>query len=230
MEKAKIYIIAGLLIVWLIGIVKVYFDEHKTKTFKIGTKFIVRVAIFGAISSILYIFVKFPLPIFPSFLEIHLDEIPILIAGFAYGPFAGLCVNIVKTLIKLPFTSTLGVGELCDFLCTTAFVVPAAFIYKKHRTIKGAIIGLVVGMVVQVATALLANIYIILPFYMKVMEFPPAAILAMCQKVNPAIKDLGWTYGLFAVVPFNLLKDGVVVLATFLVYKSTHRFIDRLQN
>ena len=44
----------------------------------ITTKFIARTAAFSAISILLYTipFLKFSLPIFPAFLEIHLDEIP----------------------------------------------------------------------------------------------------------------------------------------------------------
>ena len=45
------------------------------------------VAIFAAISIILYCYVKFPLPIFPSFLDINFSMIPILICAFMLGPW-----------------------------------------------------------------------------------------------------------------------------------------------
>ena len=71
-----------------------------------STKFIARTAVFAAISIVLYTipFLKFSLPIFPAFLEIHLDEIPAFMAGFAYGPLSGFLVILVKTLVKLPLT------------------------------------------------------------------------------------------------------------------------------
>ena len=229
MENYKIYITAVLLIVLIVLTVRFYFRDHHAANIKITTRFIVRVAIFGAIAAVLYIFIKFPVPIFPAFMEFHFDEIPILIAGFAYGPLAGFAVTVVKTLIKLPMTSTMGVGELCDFLYTTAFVVPAAFVYKRHRNIKGAIIGLLIGMVAQLVAAVLGNMFIIIPFYMRVMEYQESDILYLCQKANAGIKDLKWTYSLFAVLPFNAIKDVGIIVVTFMVYKTTRRFIDKLQ-
>ena len=229
-DNIRLYILSGLLILFLIFVVKAYFNEHKKTKITLGVKFIARVGVFGAISAVLYIFVKFPLPIFPSFLEIHVDEIPILISGFAYGPLTAVFVTLVKTLIKLPMSNTLTVGELCDFVYTLAFVIPASLIYKRHRKISGAIIGLLVGSIFQIIAALLGNIYVFVPFYMSVNVYAtPEAILAMCQKVNPAIKDIKWSYGLFAVLPFNALKNAIVIVLTFLVYKSTRRFVDNLQ-
>lgn len=228
MGKVRYYVLAGLLLIWLIATLIAYFKEHGRTGEKLGTKFIVRVGVFGAIAAVLYIFIKIPLPIFPSFLEIHIDEIPIFIAGFAYGPFAAVCVTLIKTIIKLPLTSTLGVGEFCDLLFTLAFILPATIIYKRHRTFKGALAGLGIGAIVQIFTAVIGNIYLILPFYMEVMEFSEEAILGMCQKANPAINNVGWAYGTFAVLPFNAIKDSAVIAITLIVYKSIRRIINKL--
>jgi len=57
------------------------------------------------------------------------------------------------------------------------------------------------------------------------MGFPEAAILAMAQLANPAVKNIGWSLGFLAIVPFNLLKNTMVVILTFMVYKSIHRFM-----
>ena len=228
MKNVNFIITGVLLVVWLFFVLRVYLREKKNKEDSLGIKFMVRVGIFGAIAAVLYIFVKFPIPIFPPFMEIHFDEIPILISGFAYGPLAGMAVIFLKTFIKLPFTSTLGVGEICDLLYSMAFVIPASMIYQKHRTIKGALVSLLVGTLCQITAALFGNMNLILPFYMQIMEFSEAAILGMCQKANPNITDLKWTYGLFAVIPFNAIKDAMIVILTMLVYKSTHKIIDRI--
>ena len=230
MDQARIIIIAVLSIVWIFVFFKVYFDEHKSKKYTFGTKFIVRVGIFGAISSILYIFIKFPLPFMPPFLEIHFDEVPVFIASFAYGPFTGFCVLLVKTLIKLPFTSSMCVGELCDLIASTAFIIPAALIYKRHRSFKGALVGLGIGTISQLIVAMMANVYVILPFYMNVMEFSKEALLEMCQKANPSVTNLEWSYAFILVLPFNLIKNAAVILVTLPVYKATHRFIDKMQS
>jgi len=66
---------------------KVYAAFYPSRQYS-PVRMITRIAVFGAMSTILYVIpvFKFSLPFFPSFLEIHIDEIPAFIAGFAYGP------------------------------------------------------------------------------------------------------------------------------------------------
>lgn len=201
--------------------------EPKKKIF--DTKFIVRAGIFSAMAALFYLFVKFPLPIFPSFLEFHFDEVPIFIASLAYGPIMGIVVLILKTLIKLPFTTTLCVGELSDLVYSAAFILPAAFIYNKNRHFKSAIHGILIGTVCQIIISVIGNIYVMVPFYMAVMEFPEAAILGMCQAVNPNITDIGWSFGLLGVLPFNAMKDAMIIGIVLPTYKSLHKLIDKIK-
>lgn len=225
----KLLIFGILIICFIFVFLKMYFLEKKNTKYRIGTKQIVRVGIFGALSAILYIFIKFPIPLFPSFLEFHFDEIPVFIASFAYGPISGFFVILIKTIIKLPFTTTLGVGELSDLIYSTVFVLPAAIIYKKNRKFVSVIIGLSIGCILQLFVSLLGNIYFMIPFYMNMMGFSKEAIIGLCQVANPKITDVTWTYGLLAVLPFNAIKDIAVIILTILTYKSVHKFIDKLQ-
>lgn len=218
-------------IAWILFTFKTFADFKRTTSHSNTTKIIVRIAIFGAISALLYVVpvLKFPVPFFPSFLEFHFDEIPALIASFAYGPLTGAAVIVVKTLIKLPFTSTLGVGELADLVFGIALILPAAIIYKKKHNFKGALLGLLVGTIIQLGIVFLLNVLVMIPFYMFVMGFSEEALLAICQMANPAIKDIKWTYGLLAVLPFNAIKDAIIIVVTIIVYKTMHRFMDRLR-
>jgi hypothetical protein len=50
-------------------------------------------------------------------------------------------------------------------------------------------------------------------------------LLKMCQAVNPAIKNLTWDYILYINLPFNVLKDGIVLVVTFVVYRSIHKIL-----
>ena len=226
----KTIIFGVLVLVFIFVFLKLYYKEKGQARYKFGTKQMVRVAIFGALSGIFYIFIKFPVPFLPSFLEFHFDEVPAFIASFAYGPVVGILVLVVKTLIKLPLTSTLGVGELSDLVFSAAFILPAAIIYKKHRSFKGVFVGLAIGTLFQLLVSLLFNIYVTIPFYLKVMELPEFVILGMCQAANPNITNIGWSYGLFAVLPFNAIKDAAVIVLTLFTYKSVHRFIDKLHD
>lgn len=189
-------------------------------------KFIVRVAIFGSISAILYVvpFLKFPVPIFPSFLEFHFDEIPIFIGGFAYGPWAALAMIFLRTVIKLPFTSTLCVGELADLLFSIAFIMPATIFYRYKKTFGGALIGILIGTFFQLVISLLGNVYIMVPFYMFAFGLDEAQLLGFFP---PSITDIKWSYGFIGVLPFNVIKDGLVIIVTILTYKSLHKLINR---
>ena len=195
------------------------------------TKFIARTAVFAAVSIILYTipFLKFSLPIFPAFLEIHLDEIPAFMAGFAYGPLSGFLVILVKTIVKLPLTSTAGVGELADFIYSVVFVVPAAFIYKYHRTLKGALVSLGVATLIQVVVSSFCTTFIMLDMYSILYNLPKSVILAMCQKINPAVSNLRFPFLLMVALPFNALKDVIVVLATALLYKRLRLLFKKIE-
>ena len=160
------------------------------------TKFITRTSLFAAIATILYVvpYLQFKLPIFPAFLEIHFDEVPAFIAGFAYGPFSATLVLLIKTLIKLPFTSSLGVGELADLIYGIVLIIPSSIIYKKRRNFTSVIIGTSLGVFLQVLVSSFFTTFVLLDFYMVVMGLSKQAILAMCQAVNPNITNLGWTF------------------------------------
>ena len=213
----------------LVGVV-VSLSHVIGKKSPITTKFIARTGLFAAMSIIVYLVpgLKFSVPFFPSFLEFHFDEVPALIAGFAYGPLSGFFVILVKTLVKLPMTNTMGVGELADFIYSLAFIIPAAIIYKKKRSIKGALVGLLIATAIQILVSSFVTSFLILDFYIFMMGWPKVVILNMCKAANPNVTSLGWTFLFFVAVPFNAMKDAIIVIITFLLYKRLHRVIDKL--
>lgn len=219
-----IAIVAGLILV--VASFKLYSSFYRPGKFS-TTQFIARVAIFGAMSAILYVVPIFniSLPFFPSFLSLHFDEVPVFIAGFAYGPLSAIAAIAIKTLIKLPFTSTMCVGEATDFLLSSLYVGMATLIYKKKRNLKGVAIAFACSTVVQVIAAMLLNVYVMIPFYMNLFGMTEEGLLAVMQMAIPAIKDISWSYALLAVLPFNLLKDAIVLTVTFVVYRSVHKLL-----
>ena len=74
-----------LIVAFLVLLLRFYMKEHRTTTFN-WPRFVARVAVFSAIAAVLYVIPLFSinLPIFPSFLALHFDEIPIFVCGFAY--------------------------------------------------------------------------------------------------------------------------------------------------
>ena len=221
-------VLTAVLVIVIYSLIKLLPKDKKY----INARFIARTGVFSSIAVILYTipFLKFSVPFFPSFLEIHFDEVPAFIAGFAYGPLSAFFVILIKTIIKLPVTNTMGVGELADLLYSMAFVLPASFIYRRHRNFKGAIIGLGVASVIQVLTASIFTAFVMLDFYVFMMPgLTKEGILKMCQAINPSVTSLGWTFALLVGMPFNLFKDAIVVVITIILYKNTHKLIDRIR-
>ena len=227
-DKTRLMIaLTAVLLILIYSIIK-FVPKNK----QITTRFIARTGVFASIAVILYTVpvLKFSVPFFPSFLEIHFDEVPAFIAGFAYGPLSAFFVILIKTIIKLPVTNTMGVGELADLLYSMVFVIPASIIYRHRRNFKGAIMGLGIATLIQVVVASIFTAFVMLDFYVFMMPgLSLDAILKMCQAINPNITSLGWTFVFMVGLPFNLFKDVIVVFITIILYKNTHRLIDRIR-
>ena len=59
-------------------------QTEKQNKSRFTTKTLAKVAVLSALSFVLYMWVKFPLPmLFPSFLDIQVSELPALIGGFS---------------------------------------------------------------------------------------------------------------------------------------------------
>ena len=107
---------------------------------------------------------------------------------------------IVSFIEMISISGTGPIGFLMNVLSTCAFAVPAAIVYKKYHSQKGAIFGLAIGVVSMAACMILWN-YIVTPMYMHV----PRPVVA------------GMLLSVF--LPFNLVKGAINALLTMLVYK-----------
>lgn len=183
---------------------------------KVSVGVLARIGVLGAIASLLYLWPE--IPVIPPIYKLDFSTLPVLLGGFAMGPVSSLFILLIKDLTGLLHSSTMGVGELADFLCSGLFVVSACLVYRRERTRAGALKGMALGVVVMVAAGALANYFIMIPFYMKVMNFSAEAIVGMIANVIPAVDSMGKLI-LLATAPFNLLKGVVLCLVTLLVYK-----------
>ena len=140
----------------------------------LSTRKIVIIAMFSAISGILYCF-DFSIPVIaPEFYKLDFSELPALIAGFAFGPVAGVLVEFLKVLIKLLIksTSTAFVGDLANFLIGCMLVLPAAAIYAFKKTKKRAIIGCAVGTACMTVFGTWFNAVYLLPTFAVLFHLP----------------------------------------------------------
>ena len=177
----------------------------------------VKIAILAALAGVINLF-TFPVPFFPPFYEVDLSDAVVLIGGFALGPWAAVAMEAIKQLINLSVNGTITafVGELANFLMGVALVVPAAWIYKRNKTLKHALIGMCVGLFSLVGISALLNYFVLIPAYAS--AFGMDAVLAMAQKAISSITDLK-TLVMFATVPFNLFKGLLCSVLAFMLYK-----------
>lgn len=184
------------------------------------TRTLVEIGMLGAIATVLMLF-EFPLPfIAPPFYELDFSEVPVLVGAFALGPMAGATIELIKILLNLIIngTMTAGVGEIGNFIIGCSFIVPAALIYKKRKSKKNALLGMVVGTITMAVLGCFINAYVLLPTYAAAFGMSIDAIIGMGSAINTGITNI-MTFVVLAVAPFNLLKGVIVSVVTLLIYK-----------
>ncbi len=200
------------------------------KTGSSGAVRIAFVGMLGALSMVLML-VRFPLPFAPSFMEFDISELPALFAGFFMGPAAGAAVVVVKLLLKLVIqgTNTAFVGDFSNLVMSCAFVLPAAIIYKKNKTKKGAILAMIIATLFVSVLSIFLNAFVMFPLYSRLYSLPMEVLVGMGSTVNPLVNN-EITLMLFAVFPFNLVKHAITSVVTFLLYKRCGRALRGIMN
>lgn len=176
----------------------------------------------GMLSVIAFILMYFQLPITfvaPPFMKLDISDLPVLMGAFTMGPVYGVIIAALKNILHIVFkgTMTAGIGELSNFIISSTFAFVSAYFYRKHRTYKGAIISLTLGVLAMTALAMLSNYFVVFPLYAKVM--PMDAIIAMGSAITSKITGL-FTMMIYSVLPFNLIKGFTTSAVMMLVYKK----------
>lgn len=217
-------------IILFIGISFIY-STLKSNSTRLSIKQMSLIAIQSAISVILYYFVKFNVPFFPPWLDIQVSEIPALITGFAYGPYAGCLVIFVRFITKLPATITAGVGELADFILGSVLVCVSSRIYHYRKSIKTALIGISTSVAICTILACVLNWLVLIPAYIYLANFPLEALVGMMNyipNIEVTTENFMLVYIFIGVLPFNIVRYILVSLLTFVLYKKTHFLLDKL--
>lgn len=175
-------------------------EENEMAKKQMSTRYMAAIAMFSAVSFVAVLVAKV-IPNVAGFLSYEPKDAVIVIAGLLFGPLSSVLISVIVSLIEMLTISTTGpYGLLMNVVSTCSFAVPAAWYYQKHRTRKGAVIGLGCGVLTMVVAMLLWN-YIITPFYMGV---PRTTVAGMLMTVF---------------LPFNLIKGGINAGLTLLLYK-----------
>ena len=178
--------------------VPVLFYGRKKIDMDNNTMKITTTAMLSAIAYVVVVVGRIPVALF---LKYDPKDIIITLGGLIWGPMTSLIVSVIVSLIEMVTISENGVlGCIMNIISTCSFACTASVIYKKKRTLPGAVTGLVTGSLMMVLVMLLWN-YLITPIY---MGYPREAV---AELLIPAF------------LPFNLLKSGLNAGFTFLLYK-----------
>jgi riboflavin transporter len=174
---------------------------------------ITTIGILSALSLILY-FLEIPLFVyFPPYLKIDLSDVPAILGGIAFGPLAGVAIELIKNILHFiirsdsPFAS----GEIANLFAGIGLMIP--IVHSIRKTQKNSVFAYVSGAIIMVIVANIMNFFVTLPLY----GTPKSAI---------------WPTILTILIPFNILKAIIVSIVVMALVKKTKRFIfrDQLSN
>lgn len=186
-------------------------------------------ALFGALGFVLML-LEFPLPmLIPPFIKLDFSEIPAIIVSFAYGPFFGVIVCLIKNLLHLFVTTSAGVGELSNFILGAIFVGVAGFVYRKNKSRKSALIGSLAGAVAMAVLGVITNYFIVYPAYTVLYGMPMPAIVGMYQAILPFSDNLIKSLVIFN-LPFTFIKGVIDAAFCFAVYKRISPLLKSFKN
>lgn len=162
------------------------------------TKKLTILAMLAALSYIIMYVGRIPMVMF---LKYDPKDVIITIGGFIYGPLSAAAISAAVSLVEMVTASDTGLyGLIMNIVSTCSFACVASLIYKKKRTLSGAVIGLIAGCLFMTGVMLLWN-YFITPHY---LVQPQEVVAAMLLPVF---------------LPFNLIKGGLNAAITMLLYK-----------
>ena len=196
-----------------------------------STKKMVTISLLSALA---YVLMLIHLPFkFLGFLELEFSDIPAVIAVLQFGPLAGVVVELIKNLVKaLTASNTAMIGELANFLISSAYLVPVGILYRvrmkrkmnlqktpgvKNKPGAYMIFVFAVGTVSMVIAGALINYYVLLPLYARLYGGMDV-IVNMTSGYLSAIKNVGGIV-IIGITPFNIVKGIYVSVIGYYTYR-----------
>lgn len=198
-------------------------------TSKLMTTKLTVTAMLTAVAVVLQ-YIEVSIPIVPSFLKLDFSDIPELIGAFVIGPIWGVAICLLKNLIHLPFSGSIGVGEFSNFILGAIFVFVAGMIYKYQKTKKGALVASIIGALSMAVLSIATNYFIVYPVYAQLWAGGDMnVIINMYKALLPASDTLLKSLLIFN-VPFTFGKGLVVAAITMFIYKPLSNMIVKMNN
>jgi riboflavin transporter FmnP len=177
-------------------------------------KLLTQAALLGCVGAMLMLW-QIPYPGAP-WLKIDASDVPVLIGGFALGPWAGLVVLFIKNFMFciLRFSQDELLGMPMNLLATASMLFVSSWIYHRNKSWQNALLALTAGITCSMALMALAN-YFVLPVYLRL--FAPHIPVPGGRELSGVI--------LATILPFNGVKGLLNGILTFLIYKRVSSFL-----
>lgn len=173
------------------------------------------IAIFSALSVVVALVCKVIPPV-GGFLSLDAKDSVIAIASFVYGPTSAVAIAFIAAFIEfIAFSTTGWYGFIMNFASSAVFSLCASIIYRKWRTLNGALAGFITAIASTTATMLVLNIFVT-PVYMRSIGIPmdSAGVIAMIPKM---------------LLPFNFAKTLLNSSIAMLIYKPMSLALKRMK-
>ncbi len=170
---------------------------------------LIGISIFSALAFIVALICNVIPPI-QGFLSLDIKDAVITIAAFIYGPISGVIIAFIAAFIEfLTFSTTAWYGLIMNFASSAVFVLTSSLIYKKLRTINGAIVSFVAAVIATTGVMLLLNTFVT-PYYLTspLVGMPKEAAESMVMSLLPKV-----------LLPFNFAKSLLNAAIAIMLYK-----------
>ncbi len=138
------------------------------------------VGLMTAIATVIYM--VFPeINIVPgvSHLKVDFSDFPAILTGVILGPVQGILIEVVKNIIHLTRTTTVGIGEIMNIILGSSmilsmwgFVKVFKKVFKENKiTFKTYILASAITIVIAIIVGWIANM-VFTPIFYKIMGFP----------------------------------------------------------
>ena len=183
--------------------------SEKRKTTSQNIRKLTALGVFAALAYVIH-FVHVPV----SFLNLDFKDVIMTVAGMYFGPVSGVAVAILVPLLEFPTSETGVYGLIMNLLSSITFVGVASLIYKRKKTLNGALLGFLCAVIATTSIMLLLNMFVT-PLYMAQIGVPldTAGIIDMIPLI---------------LLPFNLSKAVINSSLAMMLYKPISSSLRRI--
>ena len=179
------------------------------------------VGLMTAIATVIYM--VFPeINIVPgvSHLKVDFSDFPAILTGVIVGPVQGILIEVVKNIIHLSRTTTVGIGEIMNIILGSSmilsmwgFVKIFKKLFKENKiTFKTYILASAITIVIAIIVGWVANM-IFTPIFYKIMGFP-------------LVSETYWA-GVWGSTTLNAIKALFNIVPFFPIYTVLEKAIKR---